>query len=158
MGLKKSQRKKKNTKTLLIDGNVLMKRSFNGAKHLYHKGKHVGGIYQFYATLRKIVVEHKISKIITMWDGERGGTLRLDYYPEYKENRPRFFDKEYEYQKLRVKQYAEELFIRQYEHEDVESDDLIAFYCLNKSKNEDIMIYTNDRDMCQLISEDVLYS
>lgn len=155
MGLKKSLKKKKNTKTLLIDGNVLMKRSFNGAKHLYHKGKHVGGIYQFYATLRKIIVEHKIDKVVTMWDGERGGTLRLDYYPEYKENRPRFFDKEYEYQKLRVKQYAEELFIRQYEHEDVESDDLIAFYCLNKKKDEDIMIYTNDRDMCQLISDEV---
>jgi 5'-3' exonuclease len=154
MGLRKS-RKKKITKTLLIDGNVLMKRSFNGAKHVYHKGKHIGGIYQFYATMRKIVFEHKIDKVVVMWDGERGGTLRLDYYPEYKENRPRFFDKEYEYQKIRVKQYAEELFIRQYEHPDVESDDLLAFYCQNKKKNEEVIIYTNDRDICQLISEDV---
>jgi 5'-3' exonuclease len=154
MGLRKS-RKKKITKTLLIDGNVLMKRSFNGAKHLYHKEKHIGGIYQFYATLRKIVVEHKIDKIVLMWDGERGGTLRLDYYPEYKENRPRYFDKEYEYQKIRVKQYAEELFIRQYEHSDVESDDLLAFYTQNKKKTEEVIIYTNDRDICQLISEDV---
>ncbi len=154
MGIKKS-RKKKITKTLLIDGNVLMKRSYNGAKHVYHKGKHIGGIFQFYSTMRKIVVENKIDKIVVMWDGERGGTLRLDYYPEYKENRPRFVDKDYEYQKLRVKQYAEELFIRQYEHSDVESDDLMAFYCQNKKNNEDIIIYTNDRDICQLISEDV---
>jgi 5'-3' exonuclease len=154
MGLKKS-RKKKITKTLLVDGNVLLKRSYNGAKHVYHKGKHIGGIYQFYTTLRKIIVEHKIEKVVLMWDGERGGTLRLDYYPEYKGNRPRFFDKEYEFQKIRIKQYAEELFIRQYEHEDVESDDLIAFYCQNKKKGEEIIIYTNDRDMCQLISEDV---
>lgn len=154
MGLRKS-RKKTITKTLVIDGNVLMKRSYNGAKHVYHKGEHIGGIFQFYSTLRKIVVEHKIDKVIIMWDGERGGTLRLDYYPEYKGNRPRFFDKEYEQQKLRVKQYAEELFIRQYEHPDVEADDLMAYYCQNKKKGEDVIIYTNDRDLCQMISEEV---
>lgn len=154
MGLRKT-RTKKITKTLLIDGNVLMKRSYNGAKHVYHKGTHIGGIFQFYSTMRKIVVEHKIDKVVVLWDGERGGTLRLDFYPDYKGNRPKFFDKEYEQQKLRVKQYAEELFIRQYEHPDVESDDLQAFYCQNKKEGEEVIIYTNDRDICQLINEEV---
>ena len=155
MGLKKPIRKPKRTKTLIVDGNVLFKRSYNGAKNLYHKDKHIGGIFAFYSTLRKIIVEHKIDKVVITWDGERGGTLRLDYYPEYKNNRPRFFDKEYELQKLRVKQYAEDLFIRQYEHPDTESDDLIAYYCINKTQSEDVMIYTNDRDLCQLINPEV---
>lgn len=155
MGLKKPSRKPKRTKTLIVDGNVLMKRSYNGAKNVYHKDKHIGGIFAFYSTLRKLIVEQKIDKVVVTWDGERGGTLRLDYYPEYKENRPRYFDQEYEIQKLRVKQYAEDLFIRQYEHPDIESDDLIAYYCLNKMKLEDVMIYTSDRDMCQLINEEV---
>jgi len=155
MGLKTPKGKPKSTKTLIVDGNVLMKRSYNGAKNVYHKDKHIGGISAFYSILRKIVVEHKVDKLVITWDGERGGTLRLDYYPEYKENRPKFFDKEYELQKLRVKQYAEDLFIRQYEHPDVESDDLIAYYCLNRLKREDVMIYTSDRDMCQLINENV---
>jgi 5'-3' exonuclease len=132
-----------------------MKRSYNGAKNVYHKDKHIGGISAFYSTLRKLISEHKIDKAVITWDGERGGTLRLDYYPEYKENRPRFFDQDYEIQKLRVKQYAEDLFIRQYEHPDVESDDLIAFYCQNRKKMEEVMIYTNDRDLCQLINENV---
>ena len=79
MGLKKSSRKPKRTKTLIIDGNVLMKRSYSGAKHVFHKGKHIGGISAFYSTLRKVVVEHKIDKVVITWDGERGGTLRLDY-------------------------------------------------------------------------------
>jgi 5'-3' exonuclease len=155
MGLRTPKSKPRKTKTLIVDGNVLMKRSYNGAKNVYHKDKHIGGIFAFYSTLRKIIIEHKIDKVVITWDGERGGTLRLDYYPEYKENRPRFFDQEYEIQKLRVKQYAEDLFIRQYEHPDVESDDLIAFYCQNRKKMEDVMIYTNDRDLCQLINEDV---
>ena len=155
MGLRTPKSKTKKTKTLIVDGNVLMKRSYNGAKNVYHKDKHIGGIFAFYSTLRKLIVEYKIDKVVITWDGERGGTLRLDYYPEYKENRPRFFDQDYEIQKLRVKQYAEDLFIRQYEHPDVESDDLIAFYCQNKKKMEEVMIYTNDRDLCQLINEDV---
>tara|TARA_R110001599_G_scaffold23120_8_gene85135 strand:+ start:4989 stop:6017 length:1029 start_codon:yes stop_codon:yes gene_type:complete len=155
MGLRTSRSKPKKTKTLIVDGNVLMKRSYNGAKNVYHKDKHIGGIFAFYSTLRKLILEHKIEKAVITWDGERGGTLRLDYYPDYKGNRPKFFDKEYESQKLRVKQYAEDLSIRQYEHSDVESDDLIAFYCKNKKKLEEVMIYTNDRDMCQLINEDV---
>jgi 5'-3' exonuclease len=155
MGLRTPKSKPRKTKTLIVDGNVLMKRSYNGAKNVYHKDKHIGGISAFYSTLRKLISEHKIDKAVITWDGERGGTLRLDYYPEYKENRPRFFDQDYEIQKLRVKQYAEDLFIRQYEHPDVESDDLIAFYCQNRKKMEEVMIYTNDRDLCQLINENV---
>lgn len=155
MGLRTPRTRNKRTKTLIVDGNYLMKRSYNGAKNVYHKDKHIGGIFAFYSTLRKLIIEYKIDKVVITWDGERGGTLRLDYYSEYKENRPRFFDQDYETQKLRVKQYAEELFIRQYEHPDVESDDLIAYYCLNKKKLEDVMIYTSDRDLCQLITDEV---
>jgi 5'-3' exonuclease len=151
----KVTRKKEKTKTLLIDGNVLMKRSYNGAKNVFYKEVHIGGIFQFYTTLRKLIVELSIDKVIIMWDGERGGYLRLDYYPDYKGNRPKFFDQNYEIQKLKVKAYAEDLSLRQYEHPDCESDDLLSFYALNKKKNEEIIVYTNDRDLCQLISEDV---
>jgi 5'-3' exonuclease len=156
MGLKKTRSNpSKKQQTLLVDGNSLMKRSFTGAKNMYYKEKHIGGIYQFYATLRKMIIDHKIDRVVILWDGERNGYLRLNYYPDYKNNRPKFIDKEYELQVLRVKQYAEDLFIRQYEHPDCEADDLIAYYCLNKNNNEEIIIYTSDRDLCQLISEDI---
>jgi 5'-3' exonuclease len=145
----------KRTTTLVIDGNVLLKRSYNGAKHLFYKDEHIGGLYQFYTTLRKLVVELKINKIVLMWDGERGGTLRLDYYPDYKGNRPKFFDESFEKQKIRIQMYAEDLYIRQYIHPDCESDDLMAYYALNKKKNEDVIIYTNDRDLCQMITDEV---
>lgn len=154
MGLKVVKKKEK-TKTLLIDGNVLMKRSYSGAKNVFYKERHIGGIFMFYTTLRKLIVELTIDKVIIMWDGERGGSLRLDYYPDYKGNRARFFDEPYEIQKLRVKAYAEDLFLRQYEHPECESDDLLAYYCLNKKKTEEVIIYTTDRDLCQLISDEV---
>jgi len=154
MGLRKSKRNTK-SRTLLVDGNVLMKRAYNGAKNVFYKENHIGGIFQFYSILRKLIVEQKIDKVVLMWDGERGGTLRLDYYPDYKGRRAKFFDENYERQKIRVKQYAEDLSIRQCEHPEVESDDLIAYYCKNKKSKEEIVIYTTDRDLCQLIDEDV---
>ena len=46
MGLRTPKGKPRNTKTLIVDGNVLMKRSYNGAKNVYHKDRHIGGIYQ----------------------------------------------------------------------------------------------------------------
>ena len=148
-------RRVKRKTTLVVDGNVLLKRSHSGAKHLFYKGEHIGGLYQFYTTLRKLVLEFKVDKIVVMWDGERGGTLRLTHYPEYKGNRPEYFDESFERQKIKVQVYAEDLFIRQYVHPDCESDDLMAYYCLNKKRNEDVIIYTNDRDLCQMITDEV---
>lgn len=50
----------------------------------------------------------------------------------------------------------EELFIRQCMCDEVEADDLIAYYVANKKNNERIVIMSNDRDLTQLISDDVI--
>ena len=50
----------------------------------------------------------------------------------------------------------EELFIRQCVCDKVEADDLIAYYVKNKKRRERIVIMSNDRDLTQLISEDVI--
>lgn len=55
-----------------------------------------------------------------------------------------------------VMQCLEELFIRQCVCDKVEADDLIAYYVKNKKKNERIVIMSNDRDLTQLISDDVI--
>lgn len=49
----------------------------------------------------------------------------------------------------------EELFCRNIMCDDVEGDDLIAFYVNNKLPNEKIVIVSGDRDLTQLISDDV---
>jgi len=54
-------------------------------------------------------------------------------------------------QRKRVQAYAEELFLRQIEVDDVEADDLIAAYCLSHNNEEEIFIYSNDRDFAQLL-------
>ena len=55
-----------------------------------------------------------------------------------------------------IMECLEELFIRQCMDDEVEADDFIAYYVLHKKRNEKIVIMSNDRDLTQLISEDVI--
>ena len=54
----------------------------------------------------------------------------------------------------RVKQYLEEMFIRQVVVDGNESDDMIAYYC-QISVDENKTIFSADKDLTQLISESV---
>lgn len=151
------------TNILLVDGNSLFKRSILGAKDVFNQNQeHIGGLYQFITVLRKLIDEDLYHKVFVFWDGKLSGKLRYEIYKDYKSNRNKDFingthpiDESELIQKLQIKRYLEELFIRQYEDDVVESDDLIAYICNNKKENEKITICTSDRDLCQLIDESV---
>ena len=150
------------TKTLLVDGNNLFKIGFHGAKELFYDGNHIGGVYHFINILRKFLEEHNHDKVIVMWDGESNSSARKLLYPQYKANRTQTGTDEiyesYLTQRGRVKEYLEEVFIRQVEIDNNEADDLIAFYC-QIAKDEQIIIFSGDKDLTQLISERVtIYS
>ena len=157
-------------RTLLVDASYLLKRSFHGAKDLQTtKFGHIGGLYSFLTTTRKMIKDHYINKVIFVWDGEGGGIQRYRIDNAYKANRVskkwhqriemsaveirREKDKEESIlnQRQRIKAYAEELFIRQIEVDDTEADDIIAAYCLEHNNKEEIFIYSNDRDFAQLL-------
>jgi len=150
------------TKTLLVDGNNLFKIGFHGAKELFYDGNHIGGVYHFINILRKFLEEHNHDKVIVMWDGESNSSARKLLYPQYKANRTQTSTDEiyesYLTQRGRVKEYLEEVFIRQVEIDNNEADDLIAYYC-QIAKDEQIIIFSGDKDLTQLISETVtIYS
>ena len=153
---------KKYSNTLLVDGDSLLKTAYFGAKDLYYKDTHIGGIFQFLTMLRKCLNEHRYDRVIVFWDGVFSGRLRYDIYKEYKSNRDKNFyiqhdptDPDLFIQKERVIQYCEELFIRQFKDEIIEADDGIAYYCSQIKEDEKIVIITNDRDMLQLLSKSV---
>jgi len=158
------------TRTLLVDGSYLLKRSFHGAKDIYNsRGIHLGGLFQFLTTLRKQIKEHMINKTVVVWDSSNSGIMRHQIDPAYKSNRKsknwyekiemtdaeirREKEKEESilYQRIKIKNYLENLFIRQIEVEDIEADDLIAEYCLKHNNLESIHLYSNDRDFAQLL-------
>ena len=149
-------------KTLLVDGDNLFKIGFHGVREMYDGGDHLGGIYHFINILRKFLEEHNLDKVVVFWDGDSNSSIRKSIYPKYKANRRQDMN-EYKYesylqQKSRVKQYLEEIFVRQVEMINNEADDLIAYYC-KVSNEEDIIIFSADKDLTQLISERVtIYS
>lgn len=55
-----------------------------------------------------------------------------------------------------VMEMLEELFVRQCICDETEADDLIGYYVTHKKSNERIVIASNDRDLTQLISDDVI--
>jgi 5'-3' exonuclease len=147
------------TKTLLVDGNNLLKIGFHGVKDYFNGTDHVGGIWHFLNTLRRFIEDENFNKVVVFWDGETSTSQRRLIYPKYKLNRKGvtedFKEQSFNKQKQRVKEYLEEMFVRQVEFENSEADDLIAYYC-KISKDEDKTIFSGDRDLTQLISEDVI--
>lgn len=161
------------TRTLLVDSSYLLKRSFHGAKDTYSSQfGHIGGLYSFMTTIRKLIKEHMINKVVLVWDGQRGGVKRFLIDSAYKANRKnkewsRIELSEYEIkvekekeesllkQRQRIRAYAEELFLRQIEVDDIEADDIIAAYCLKYNNKEEIYLYSNDRDFAQLLDLNV---
>ena len=147
-------------KTLIVDGNNLLKIGFHGVKDFYNNGEHVGGTWYFLNTIRKFLEETNFNKVMVFWDSDTNLSQRKLIYPKYKMNRkssPNDGEKtdSFNKQKTRVKQYLEEMFIRQLEVENSEADDLIAYYC-QISLDEEKTIFSSDKDLTQLISEKVL--
>ena len=148
------------TKTLIVDGNNLLKIGFHGVKDFYNDGEHIGGTWHFLNTIRKFLEETNFNKVMVFWDSDTNSSQRKLIYPKYKMNRkssPDIKEKtdSFNKQKTRVKQYLEEMFIRQLEVENSEADDLIAYYC-QISLDEEKTIFSSDKDLTQLISEKVL--
>jgi 5'-3' exonuclease len=147
-------------KTLIVDGNNLLKIGFHGVKDFYNNGEHIGGTWHFLNTIRKFLEETNFNKVMVFWDSDTNSSQRKLIYPKYKMNRkssPNDVEKtdSFNKQKTRVKQYLEEMFIRQLEVENSEADDLIAYYC-QISLDEEKTIFSSDKDLTQLISEKVL--
>jgi 5'-3' exonuclease len=153
---------------LLVDGNALFKQAYHGAKDVFtSKSKHgeivhVGGLYQFLFILRNFLFDNsQFKKVYVFWDGKLSGQKRYALYPEYKSNRNKDYvngnipEADILLQIELIREYLFDLSIRQFWDDIIEGDDFIGYYCINKPEDEQITIFTSDRDMCQLLSDDV---
>lgn len=144
--------------TFIVDGDNLLTIGFYGVKNCFYKSEHIGGIYHFLNTLRRSFDDYHLDKIVVFWDGEEGSLSRRKIYSHYKEKRKEKLKTEeekssYLYQRNRIKQYLEEIYVRQGEYPYCESDDNIAYYTQN-SPNEKKIILSSDGDLTQLVTKD----
>ncbi len=169
-----TENKDLNRITLLVDGEYLLKRSFSiKGKYFTPSFGDITGLFLFLVSLRTIVKACNVNKVVLCWDGQNGGKLRYNIYEGYKANRKNkdWYNKitlteaqiKFEAEKkesvlktkVRIQQYLEEMFVRQICDLDIiEADDMIAQYVLDYKHKEYIYIFTNDRDLCQLVEFD----
>jgi DNA polymerase-1 len=161
-------------KEILIDGDNLIKRNYMKRQDLFSKGEHCGGSYGFMDSLRSITDKTMPDRVCVFWDGIMSGKFRKDIYPNYKGTRENKSWEEESYfltkdeideekarkysilnQKIKVKNYLEELCVRQVEVEYIEADDLLAYYVKKRKKVSDLYIYSSDKDFLQLVDEGV---
>ena len=161
-------------KTLIIDGNWLLKKNFHKRGNQKANGKLCGGAFGFLESLKAVLNRTLPDRVVVMWDGYRGGLLRYNKYKPYKANRNKDWEAtdrayatdgtesesarikvEVVKQKEWVQGYLEDLFIRQAEVDTIEADDLIAYYILNRRPDEEIIINSRDGDFYQLVAPNV---
>jgi len=160
-------------KTLICDGEWNLRRNFKKRTDLFSfKGEHCGGVYGFLETLGSTINKVLPDRVVVVWDGERSGQLRHDIYPLYKADHKDWDPDSYlrteaqldaemrskvscTNQKLKTKNLLDGMFIRQAEVDLIEGDDLIALYVKAKEEDEQIIIFSRDKDYYQLIDENV---
>ena len=64
-------------------------------------------------------------------------------------------DELFQRQRAILQDILENLYVRQFIYDDVEGDDLIAYYVQHKKPNERVVIVSGDRDLTQLINDEV---
>lgn len=161
---------------LLVDGSWNLKRNFHKRKELKTStGYLCGGSFGFLDSLKTVMNRVLPDRVVIMWDGFQSGKLRYEIYPPYKAKRKEYWNNtekaiatdglyshqdlekvEFLKQKITVQNYLEELYVRQVEVDYIEADDLIAQYIKRSaSDDEEILIFSRDRDYLQLISDKV---
>lgn len=81
----------------------------------------------------------------------------LAYHCQYKQpvKRSETDDESFQRQRLLIQNILDNLFVRQFMFDDVEGDDIISYICHHKKDNERIVIVSEDRDITQLINDEI---
>ena len=140
---------------ILVDGSSYFYRAFHALPPLTtSRGEPTGAIHGVLNMLRKLVKDYKPSHLAVVFDA-KGKTFRDDIYKDYKANRPPMPDD----LKLQIKPLQEAisnlgmpLLIK----DGVEADDVLGTLAIEaKNKGFKVIISTGDKDMAQLVDEDI---
>lgn len=140
-------------KILLVDANNLAYRNYYAQNLKSSTGQNTGMIYGFISSMLSAIRDLSPDLIYYVWDPKGGSAYRKQLYGLYKGNRdskgPEFFE-----EMSLLKQCLTSLGTCQITKQDVEADDVIGY--LSGQFNQDtVYIYSNDKDVLQLISTNV---
>ena len=144
--------KNKRKKILLIDGMYLIFSSFYAFGNMRSaSGFPTGALYGFISRIDYLIKEINPDYLVVALDS-KGKTFRHDIYPEYKAKRKPAPD-DLILQIPLIKEYLKLKEINTIELPFYEGDDIIWFYKNEAEKNTEVIIFTADKDMFQLVDE-----
>ncbi len=140
-------------KALIIDANALLHRAWHALPPMTAPdGRVVNAVYGFTSVLLKILEQEHPSHLAVCWDTPEA-TYRHEARPEYKAQREAQPDEFYA-QADYVKEIVEALGGTNVEAPGFEADDLLATFAADFGKKKiKTLLYTNDRDVFQVVSK-----
>ena len=143
-------------KLFLVDGNALIYQSYYAFKKAGlqdRNGNPIGAFYGFARKIISLIKNQEFSNIIVSFDS-KGKKTRHELFEEYKANRKPMPDELVE-QLNPIKKFLDVLKIKRIEIEGYEADDIIGSLSEEYKGDYEIVIYTPDKDLLQLIDEKV---
>lgn len=142
-------------KLILIDGNSILYRAFFALPLLSNdKGVYTNAVFGFTKMLMKVLEEEKPSHVLVAFDAGKT-TFRHEAYKEYKGGRQKT-PPELSEQFLLVRELLDASLIKHYELDQYEADDIIGTLANRATRlNFDVRVITGDKDMLQLVSDQV---
>lgn len=140
-------------KLIVIDGYSFLFRAYHSMPALSRPGDSipVGAVYGFTSMIMKVLSDMNPTHIVIVFDSGKK-TIRHKIYPDYKANRPPPPDDLIPQFSL-VREAAKALNVDILEREEYEADDIIATLAeISKSKKEEVLIVSSDKDLMQLVN------
>ncbi len=143
-------------KLYLVDGSAQFHRAYHAIRGLAtSRGLPTNATYGFTTMLRKLLEDEKPERIGILFD-PAGPTFRHEEYKEYKANRPRM-DNDLAVQIPYVRRVCEVFRLPILELPGFEADDVIATLARQAvERGMKVIVVSGDKDLLQLVSEDVL--
>lgn len=143
-------------KILLLDISAILYTSYNAISLNRSDGTHSGALYGFLNLLKKLVKTYDIKYVIAAMDVSRKTLKRSQIYSEYKAHRKEM-DEELLNQFNEIYSFLESLNIPFYKQDGEEADDILSSLAeiLKKDDNNEIYVYTGDKDLCQILDKNV---
>lgn len=140
---------------LLIDGNAIMHRAFHAIPPNFRTkdGIPTNAVYGFMAMLLKCISDFQPTHIMICFDTPKP-TFRKELFEQYQAHRAKITD-EFRVQIPFIKEMIDKAGVSQIEKEGYEADDLIGTLVEKYKKDARVLILTGDKDIMQLVDENV---
>jgi 5'-3' exonuclease len=140
-------------KRLIIDGNNLVHRVYWVSKNQPQFNEYFH-IHLFLTSVKNYIIKYKPDITYCAWDEKADYQInkRKELSEDYKANRDKEKNNEVHAKNYIIKELLKYLGINSVQPYAYEADDVIAIFC-NKFKDDEKVIVTVDRDLCQLVDE-----